>query len=144
MKELLTYMLGAFSILCVLASCDLEHSDNGDLDGYWHVMRIDTLATGKSCDKSHERMYWAIQGKLLNLTGGNLRVFFYFTYEDNRLTVYNPVLDDRLKGDPVLTDEKGVEDYGISGQGEAFTIEQLSKKQMVLKGNMFRISLKKQ
>ena len=144
MKGLLTHILGTFLLLFSLASCNLEHEDNGDLDGYWHVVRIDTLATGGSCDKSNERMYWAVQGRLLNLTGGNLSVFLYFKHEGDGLSVYSPALDDRLQGDPVLTDEKALEDYGIAGLGETFTIEHLSKKKLTLKGSLFRVALKKQ
>ena len=45
------------SILCIvpvlllmsLTSCEIETSENGDLDGYWHLEQVDTLATGGVC-----------------------------------------------------------------------------------------------
>ena len=30
----------------VLAGCDIETSDNGDLDGMWRLESVDTLASG--------------------------------------------------------------------------------------------------
>ena len=29
-----------------VASCELERDHNGDLAGYWHLERVDTLQTG--------------------------------------------------------------------------------------------------
>lgn len=30
----------------LLNSCEVDSSDNGDLDGFWHLESVDTLATG--------------------------------------------------------------------------------------------------
>ncbi len=43
MKRMI-YLIAAISL--VLSSCTLETSDNGDFDGFWHLERVDTLATG--------------------------------------------------------------------------------------------------
>ena len=40
-----------------LASCELETSDNGKFDGFWHLERVDTLATGGSLNRDME--VWA-------------------------------------------------------------------------------------
>ena len=54
MKKLL-YLLIAF--LPFLTSCDLETSDNGDFDGYWHLVGVDTLANAKHKDLSQQRIF---------------------------------------------------------------------------------------
>lgn len=55
MKHFLFFIIG---IGLLLTSCDIETSDNGDLDGYWHLVRVDTLATGVSSDLSETRVFW--------------------------------------------------------------------------------------
>ena len=47
MKRMI-YLIAAISL--VLSSCTLETSDNGDFDGFWHLERVDTLATGNYLD----------------------------------------------------------------------------------------------
>ena len=53
------------AIVCVttLASCTLEASDNGKLDGFWHLVSIDTLANERVGDLSESRVFWGIEGK---------------------------------------------------------------------------------
>ena len=144
MKKRFTYIVGLIFIFCMLVSCDLEHIDNGYLDGYWHVTRIDTLATGGSCDKSCEHLHWAVQGRLIQLSGLENRIFMSFKQEEQTLKVYGPRFDDQSKGDPEVTDTSILEKYGITGLDETFVMEKLTNKQMILKGNRFRIKLLKQ
>ena len=44
-----------------LASCELETSDNGKFDGFWHLERVDTLATGRSLNLQQKRIFWGVQ-----------------------------------------------------------------------------------
>ena len=46
-------------MLCsaLLNSCEVDSSDNGDLDGFWHLESVDTLATGGRCDYSNQRVF---------------------------------------------------------------------------------------
>ena len=63
----------------LLNSCEIESSDNGSLDGFWHLESIDTLATGGRSDYSKQRVFWGVQYKLLsvnNYEGGR----FYFRF----------------------------------------------------------------
>lgn len=42
-------IIGALSLavmMLTLSSCEVETSQNGDLDGFWHLEQVDTLATG--------------------------------------------------------------------------------------------------
>ena len=38
-------ILYIFSTLLLFCSCDIESSKNGDLDGFWHLERVDTIST---------------------------------------------------------------------------------------------------
>ena len=51
----------------VLASCELETSGNKELDGYWQMCQVDTLATGGIADTHEALIYWGIQGNLLQI-----------------------------------------------------------------------------
>ena len=51
-----------------MCSCEMETSDNGDLDGFWHLESVDTLSTGGSCDLSEKRVFWGVQHKLISIT----------------------------------------------------------------------------
>lgn len=57
MKRII-YLIAAISL--VLSSCTIETSDNGDFDGFWHLERVDTLATGNYLDLSRERVFWGV------------------------------------------------------------------------------------
>ena len=46
-----------------LASCELETSDNGKFDGFWHLERVDTLATGGSLNLQQKRIFWGSAGE---------------------------------------------------------------------------------
>ena len=40
------------SIVCLLmmTACDVETSDNGDLDGFWHLQRIESLTNSHTSE----------------------------------------------------------------------------------------------
>ena len=45
MKKIIGVLSLAVMML-TLSSCEVETSQNGDLDGFWHLEQVDTLATG--------------------------------------------------------------------------------------------------
>ena len=74
------------AICLVVNSCTIETSDNGDFDGFWHLERVDTLATGNYLDLSKERVFWGVQHKLIScasITATNMYSFrgYYFRFE---------------------------------------------------------------
>jgi len=42
MKTIKSIIVMAFAISAMM-SCEIETSGNGDLDGFWHLVRVDTL-----------------------------------------------------------------------------------------------------
>jgi len=147
-------------IICILAvlpllltACDIETSDNGDFDGYWHLVSVDTLATSGHCDLSGNTIFWAVQFKLMRLRGaeriregGNGREFYErFELSRNSLTLFDPHEKNREKEDPAITEERLLElrPYGINALRERFEILLLDKDEMVLKSSVLELRFRK-
>ena len=145
MKHLFIYILG---IGLFLIGCDVETSDNGKLDGYWHLTRVDTLATGVSSDLSGTRIFWGIQMNLIQAVDhdhdeGHYGYLFNFEHKDNILRLYNAHKHERRDGDPLVEDVEVLTSLGINALDAVFTIEKLSNNDMVLKDDMFRLWFEK-
>ena len=82
-----------WTVVCtILVACDVETSDNGRLDGYWHLTGVDTLATSGHRDVSEETIFWAVQFDLIQLKGADRqgvgREFYArFDRQDGHLTL---------------------------------------------------------
>lgn len=145
----ITAAITLIAALCssLLTSCSLESSDNGDLDGMWHLRTVDTLATGGTYDKIPEYYYWCVQGSLLVLddkeqsSGGNY--IFSFEHSGDTLRLYDPHIFSRSKGDPELTDVEVLRPYGINALDVSFVVEKLTGSNMVLRDDSLRLYLKK-
>lgn len=122
-----------------LASCDLERSDNGDLDGIWKLQEIDSLATGKHVDTSSSSLAFAVQAHLLQLNGGGKMVLCRFEHKADSLVVYDPYIDHKTP----VEDVKVLKPYGFTGLRQAFLIEKLNSKRMVLKTEDLRMWFEK-
>ena len=131
----------------VLASCELETSNNGALDGMWHVMRTDTLATGGFNDLSNQRLFWSFQGKLLVLEDRDalhpsILMRFNNTTE-GKLSVSDPYINDRDHGDQPLSAVDLLKPYGINANNEEFIVETLKGGKLILKTGDLKISFVK-
>ena len=101
--------------LLSFSSCDLEMSDNGELDGFWQLARIDTIGGG-GCDMVSSRIFWSVQLHLLQLSdhsGRNSTYLLRFQQDDAHLRVYDPYLSARNEGDKPLDDATVLQPYGI-------------------------------
>ena len=138
----------ALAFVACLAACTIEHSENGNLDGFWHLERIDTLATGRMGDYSNRLLYWAVQGTLLQASDFDLNPLhlfvMHFEHGDSHLRVYDVRHNDRPHGDPEIEDLDELRPYGINATDETFQVEQLTGSTMVLRGDMLRLYFKKQ
>ena len=134
----------------MLNSCgwiEFETSDNGDLDGYWHLVSVDTLSTGGTLDVSEKRTFWSIQATLLQVysldINGGQRYISRFTYEDNRIKLEGMRTHNRADGDPVVEDVSVLTQYGIHELSESFVVESLSSSRMTLRSEGYRLWYKK-
>lgn len=141
MKHFLLYIIG---IGLFLTSCDIETSDNGDLDGHWHLIRVDTLATGGSCNLSESRVSWGVQMRLIQAVDhdhdtGHYGYLFNFEHKGQTLRLYNAHKHERAQGDLLVEDAKVLAPLGVNSLDDLFTVESLSSDDMVLKDNMLRL-----
>lgn len=133
--------------VALLSSCDgFEISHNGDLDGMWHLVEVDSLSNGKVVDYVHNGIYWSFQSNLLQVDD---REFVYpsqllrFEHKNSSLSVSDPYRYDRENGDIKTVDEKELAPFGINGLIDSFKVEQLSKSQMTLRGSLLLLKFRK-
>ena len=148
-------MLASFVLsVAMLQSCDFETSDNGDLDGFWHMESVDTLSTGGTLDLSQQRVFWAFSVKLMRLSdqnGQRADLYMRFKHEGDLLNVYEPYsnqgheqeTDGAYGGDIPLEDASLLAPYGIDGLQDQFTVERLNGSRMILKSEKLRLKFKK-
>ncbi len=134
-------LISIFALIPMMffSSCEVEMSDNGDLDGYWQLARVDTIGGG-SCEMVTSRVFWSVQMNLLEVSKvGSSKYFFRFKVTDDYLKVYDPYLSARNKGDVQVTDVQVLKPYGIQGLEEDFKIERLDGKKMTICSEMLRL-----
>ena len=143
---LLMLMLGS----ALLNSCEVDSSDNGDLDGFWHLESVDTLATGGRCDYSNQRVFWGVQYKLLtvnNYKGGSFN--FRFRQTSDSLILSSPYKnhghqDVENGGDiPITEINETLRQCGINHLVESYYKEKLSGNKMILLTKDLRLNFKK-
>jgi hypothetical protein len=143
----LTRQLYVICILCTLCvSCEVETHSNGKIDGYWHLVKIDTMATGGITDLSEQRIFWAMQANLAKLRDYDQpdSVFIMrFVQDDNTLVLGDIHIYDREQGDPIAELSPALTHLGINKTEEHFTIEQLKSTRMTISSDLLRLSFKK-
>ncbi len=98
-KTICGLLVAATTILATLTtftSCDLETSSAaGDFNGLWHLIRIDTLATGGVLDLKNEKRFWAFQNKLMqgdDKSGNHDKILMRFNQTKTMLTLHTPLI----------------------------------------------------
>ena len=137
--------------LPLLVSCELETSDNGDLDGFWHLTAVDTLANGVQTDMVSQKVFWSFQKDLLQLRGSTdsekeLQEFYLrFLLKDDQLLLSDIHLRDREKDDPQVdeTTMHLIYIYGIRQLQETFKVLKLDNKEMIIQNNTLRLRFTK-
>lgn len=139
-------LLGTLLGLLSLSSCSLDSDDSGDLGAYWHLISVDTLATEGSCDVSARRVFWAIQGPILqtyDFSSGQIYVFHY-NHANSTLTLTEPRVNDRTKGDPLVEDPTMLHPVGVHGLEDVFNIEELGSGKLVIADTAYRLHFRAQ
>ena len=146
MKRFYISILSAVLASVFMASCELETSDNGKLDGMWHLVGVDTLSTSGVKDTGKDKLYWMFQHDLLQLDdkiGVNKSILLRFKHSGGKLSVHSPYEYDRLEGDEPVTDVKLLAPYGVNALEEEFTVEGLSGGKMTLRSGDLRLRFRK-
>lgn len=140
------YLVVVMAALLALSACTLEISNNGKLDGMWQLTQIDTLATEGQTDMREAGIFWSVQNHLLRVAavyGGADPVLFRFQKTDGQLTIGDPYIDIREKGDVKVEDAAQLAFYNIDALEQTFGIEQLKSGKMVLRSGRFRFHFRK-
>lgn len=140
-------LLYIFTMLLMLAACDIHTSNNGDLDGYWQLRSVDTLSSGMSCDMRDSMLFWSFQGNLLHVRDNKEekldKVFMRFTLSDKVMTLTNPIIDLRDSSDLVLIDTTFLRHYGIHDMPETLKVVTLNSSTMILENRVLRLNFRK-
>lgn len=153
--NILKWALPVIGICTMFSSCDIESSDNGDLDGFWHLEQVDTLATGGTCDYSDKRVFWGVQLKLISVSdydtfGKWNGYYFRFNQTSDSLVLSSPYLNHwhQDKGDnggdiPVKEISDTLRRCGINHLEEHYYKEKLSSSKMILTTKELRLKFRK-
>ncbi len=144
----------ALATVCMaFSSCELEKSKNGDLDGFWHLESVDTLATRKTADLSNLHIFWGIEHKLIAVREtdkGKERFYFRFeqTSDSLKLTkvyVNHGHQDNGDDGGDIPLNEvtEDLRYYGVNAIPEGYQKEALDGSKMILKSKTLRLKFKK-
>lgn len=131
-----------------LNSCTIEMSRNKGFDGFWHLVRIDTLRTGGSKDMSRQRVFWGVQHELIhvkNVDSDSAGYYLRFARTENTLFIHTPYANHGHQdagpngGDIPVNDVTWLAPFGINRLEEYFRTETLDERKMILKSSMLRL-----
>lgn len=138
------------SILAMLSmiSCQFEISDNGDFDGFWHLTRVDSIASGTSTDLSSRHLFWGVNFDLIRLQdlGDGMASSFFVRFDLTRTTLRLYEFRDATSGssagvtqDTLIADPSPLFYYGIYSLDITYNIEKLSNSRMTLSTDSLRL-----
>ena len=139
------------AVLTMLTACELHTSDNGDLDGFWQMTQMDTLETNRSGDMRSLKIFWAVQGDMLEMrdlhnidvTQCHEKVNFRFRLEDGKLYLSEPIANDRDISDSIITNPATVAFYGLSSLEQILDVIRLDSEKMTLQTELYRMYFRK-
>lgn len=141
-SNILVFLLPVLALL--FSSCSLEtDNDAGDLEGMWHLVRIEESVTNTHIDVSNEVIFWSFQAKLLQMedkTGQHYSYLYRFRIDNDQLTLTSPYQFDRENGDrPLTAYEATLGLYGIKSLTPVFRIEKIDRRKMILNDGAVRL-----
>ncbi len=141
-SNILVFLLPVLTFL--FSSCSLEtDNDAGDLEGMWHLVRIEESVTNTHIDVSNEVIFWSFQAKLLQMedkTGQHYSYLYRFRIDNDQLTLTSPYQFDRENGDrPLTAYESTLGLYGIKSLTPVFRIEKIDRRKMILNDGAVRL-----
>ena len=145
MKKKLLHLLLLLTVMLTAASCE-KMSDNGKLDGMWHLQQICSRPQNAASagytehqDVREAGIYWCFQLQLLQikskafLNGETSETMCRFGCTDSRLDITSTYIHYRDR-DELITDvqTERLAPLGIRGNAGSFRIERLTDHHMVL------------
>ena len=141
-SNILVFLLPVLALL--FSSCSLEtDNDAGDLEGMWHLVRIEESVTNTHIDVSNEVIFWSFQAKLLQMedkTGQHYSYLYRFRIDNDQLMLTSPYQFDRENGDrPLTAYESTLGLYGVKSITPVFRIEKIDRRTMILNDGAVRL-----
>ena len=144
-----------FGLIFGMCSCEMETTDNGDLDGFWHLESVDTLSTGGTCSYKERKVFWGVQHKLIAIrnfapNAASNGYYVRFNQTGDSLIISSPYANHWHQdygddgGDvPVTEINAELRELGMNNLEEHFKKEKLSGSKMVLTNKEYRLSFTK-
>jgi hypothetical protein len=132
------------AVLC--ASCSVERSDNGQLDGFWQLKTVDTLSTGGVADMRESQMTWAFQGGLVEFRHAPNRdkdYYMSFVHKGDSLLLFGAYHLLREQGDTLLQSATLLAPFGVTRLNQGFRILELGSQQMCLRSEDLKLTLRR-
>lgn len=146
MKTSLTRFFLIISVISLMTACHMESSENGHLDGFWHLVRVDTLSTGGTSDLHQDYFFWAFQFQLLSVRNTQKspeEYFLRFQRQGDELVLSQPFQYVLQGKDAPVENIDLLRPFGINDQEERFRIVHLSSRRMTLKNNFLVLTMQK-
>ena len=146
MRNILSLKICSPLFLIGLSACELERSDNGDLDGFWQLRDVDTLATGGTCDMRDSGITWSFQGNILELRSTkDIKKDFMmrFRVSGDTLTLTDPYHIARDSGDVKINDPRRLMPFGVHQLEMQYRILHLNSSTMNLESDELRMYFRK-
>lgn len=113
--------------LLLLSACQ-KADDNGDLGGFWKLLKIEDLATSEITDTKNVDRFWAIQLDLLSING----CYGRFQHAGDSLFVQMIHVPDNAKN------------FGLyNPKDERFGVNHLDRNRMVLQSEFAILTFRK-
>ena len=142
MKQYILYILALVVASLSFQSCEFEASDNGDLDGNWQLMQVDTIATGGRNDVKSQQLFYSVQMKMICLNAYNTiaesNLFFHFDHTGDSLKLKSASNDGKAMYPVAL-----LRPYGINKEEESFKVMLLNSDKMQLRSDSLLLSFRK-
>lgn len=140
-------LMGIILTAQLFASCTVESSSNGKLDGFWHLEAVDTLATGGTADYSEQRQFWGIEHKLISVRDIDGGSSYYFRFEQKGDSLFlgqayknNGHQDNGENGGDIpVTSPEDLQRFGITQLNEHFYKEVNNGSHLSLRSKTFRL-----
>ena len=151
MKTSLTRFFLIISVISLMTACHMESSENGHLDGFWHLVRVDTLSIDTlsivgTSDLHQDYFFWAFQFQLLSVRNTQKspeEYFLRFQRQGDELVLSDPFQYVLQGKDAPVENIDLLRPFGINDQEERFRIVHLSSRRMTLQNKFLVLTMQK-
>lgn len=127
-------------------SCDKKWPINGNLDGYWQLITVETKSDGVKTNC--HRMYIGIQLHMIELkdlgNNGYKNFFGEFNYDEDKNIVVIKNLKEKVStsDNGQMAEIKDLNPYGINSQETVFDVIKADGKTLILESDYARLTMR--